>query len=96
LSWHLRMFSCSDPPATCRGEECVASLGSASQVYVYVPPAGTDRPLDTVYLAAESGTGRCFWIRSIGGEDHPRFATTDCGAPDLAAPALGLEFNETW
>jgi type IV pilus assembly protein PilA len=72
-----------------------SSLVAGPQIYVEVPPAGTSRPLDTIYLGSRSGTGRCFWIRSIGDENHPRFATDDC-TPEVAAPDLGLSFTDRW
>ena len=71
------------------------SLDDGSKVFVKVPPGGTSRANDTIYLAARSATGRCFWIRSIGDENHPRFATDDCNT-DVAAVDLGLMFGERW
>ena len=35
FNWHFRMFSASGPPATWRGEECFASLGSASHTAMF-------------------------------------------------------------
>ena len=61
------------------------------RLYVSVPPAGTYSPNDTVYLAAKSVNGPCFWIRTVGDEDEPRFAENDCsGVPSSAS------FSDQW
>jgi type IV pilus assembly protein PilA len=73
-----------------------AALATDSEVFVKVPPAGTNRPNDTLYVAAKSRTGRCYWIRNIGDENHPRFATTICSSLDAAAPEVGLTFVDSW
>ena len=59
-------------------------------VYVTLLP-DTSHPNDTVLVGAKSATGRCFWIRSVGGMNLLRFADNDCGA----LPALG-EFRDEW
>lgn len=73
----------------------IGDLDQGPEIFVDVPPAGTSRPADTIYLGSRSGSGRCFWIRSIGDENHPRFATDDCNT-DTTAPNLGLVFIDRW
>jgi len=46
---------------------------------------------DTVLVAAKSASGRCFWIRSVGGMNLLRFADNDC----IAVPAVG-DFRDEW
>ena len=78
-------------------EAAFTDLDAEGAIFVYVPPAGTTRPLDTIFLAAESRSGRCFWIRSIGDENHPRFAEESCGvAPDTSDAELGYDFLDKW
>ena len=60
-------------------------------VYVSVPPAGTYVPYDTVYLAARSTNGPCFWIRTVGDKAEPRFAQNDCTSVPTAA-----QFTDRW
>ena len=60
-------------------------------VYVEVPPAGTYTARDTLYLAAKSVNGSCYWIRSVGDRSEPRFAENDCSA----VPA-GAAFTDEW
>ena len=62
-----------------------------NNVYVSVPAVGTYAPFDTVYLAARSVNGPCFWIRTVGDKAEPRFAQNDCaGVPPAAA------FSDQW
>jgi len=63
---------------------------SAKRLFVEVPPAGTNMPLDTVYLAAKSASGPCFWVRAVGG-DITRYAKNDCSAQ----PA-DTAFTDSW
>ena len=69
----------------------LADLGAAPNVvYVEMLP-DTSVPNDTVVLGARSARGRCFWIRTIGGVDLPRFADNDCSLVPAAA-----EFRDRW
>ncbi len=63
---------------------------SAKRVYVAVPASGTHMPLDTVYLAARSKTGGCFWMRTIG-QERSTYAENDC----LAQPS-DTSFTNSW
>ena len=54
------------------------------KIFVEVPAAGTSSPFDTVLLASKSKGGSCFWIRTIGDQNHPRFAENDCSATPAA------------
>jgi len=69
------------------------TLGAATHrnVYVSVPAVGTYVPFDTVYLAAKSTNGPCFWIRTVGDKAEPRFARNDCSAVPPAA-----QFSDHW
>jgi type IV pilus assembly protein PilA len=58
---------------------------SSRTVYVDVPASGTYSANDTVYLAAKSTNGSCFWIRVVGDKSEPRFAKNDCSAVPAAA-----------
>ena len=60
-------------------------------VFVSVPAAGTYVPFDTVYLAAKSTNGPCFWIRTVGDKAEPRFARNDCSGVPAAA-----QFSDRW
>jgi type IV pilus assembly protein PilA len=60
-------------------------------VYVSVPAVGTYFPFDTVYLAARSTNGPCFWIRTVGDKAEPRFAQNDC-----AAVPADAAFSDQW
>ena len=63
---------------------------STKRLFVEVPPAGTHMPHDTVYLAAKSASGPCFWVKTVGGE-ITRYAKNDCsGQPADAA------FTTSW
>lgn len=58
---------------------------------IYLATADTFSPGDTLYLAAKSKNGPCFWIRTVGDKNLPRFAENDCsGTPALAA------FGDSW
>lgn len=59
-------------------------------VYVELLAGGTS-PNDTVLVGAESASGRCFWIRSVGGTNLLRFADNDCSA----TPGVGT-FRDQW
>jgi type IV pilus assembly protein PilA len=63
---------------------------SAKRLFVAVPPSGTFMPLDTVYLAAKSAGGACYWMRTVG-NDITRYAKNDCSAQPADA-----EFVESW
>jgi type IV pilus assembly protein PilA len=67
------------------------SSTSDKRLFVAVPAGGTYVPLDTVYLAAKSTNGPCFWIRTVGSGTGTRFAKNDCGAQPADA-----EFQEAW
>jgi type IV pilus assembly protein PilA len=56
---------------------------------VYVDVQSTQRASDTVYLAARTPAGECFWIRTVGNEGLPRFAKDDCSGTSLV-------FAERW
>ncbi len=61
---------------------------------VYVDVDDTDSVDDTVVLGAKSTSGRCYWLRQVGGRQEPRFATTTCsGVTDV--PAAGA-FQDKW
>ena len=70
------------------------ALGSMSPrgniVYVEMMPDSTS-PNDTVLVGAKSASGRCFWIRSVGGMNLLRFADNDCSA----TPPIGA-FRDQW
>ena len=69
----------------------LAAMNASSNV-VYVemlPPTAVLN--DTVVLGSRSSRGRCFWIRTIGGVDLPRFADNDCSVVPPAA-----EFRDRW
>jgi type IV pilus assembly protein PilA len=59
-------------------------------VYVELLPISTS-PNDTVLVGAKSASGRCFWIRSVGGMNLLRFADNDCST----TPAVGT-FRDQW
>ena len=59
-------------------------------VYVELLP-DTLLPNDTVLVGAKSNSGRCYWIRAIGGINHLRFADNDCSA----TPGAG-SFRRAW
>ncbi len=59
-------------------------------LYVAVPPTGTFVPLDTVYLAAKSASGQCFWMRTIG-RSVTGYASNDCSAQPADA-----DFGTSW
>lgn len=63
---------------------------SAKRLFIEVPPAGTYTPRDTVYLAAKSTTGPCFWLKTVAG-DIVRYATNDCSGQ----PGDG-DFGDAW
>ncbi|MGH9150605.1 MAG: type IV pilin protein [Acidimicrobiales bacterium] len=58
---------------------------------VHIQVSTTSTPDDTVLLAGRSATGRCFWLRVVGGMAIPRFATNDC----LVVPPL-VDFVDSW
>lgn len=60
------------------------------RLFVTVPASGTYVPLDTVYLAARSATGECFWTKTVG-RDVTRYARNDCSVQ----PADAL-FKDSW
>lgn len=64
----------------------LSALDSGPNVHVRMLP-DTTRPNDTVVVTAKSGTGRCFWIRAVGGQDQPRFAEDDCSGAALVFKA---------
>jgi type IV pilus assembly protein PilA len=64
---------------------------ASSRVFVAVPAAGTYSPSDTVYLATRSPNGPCFWIRTVGDKNEPRFAQNDCSARPTDA-----SFTDQW
>ena len=90
---HSATLGAIDP--SLRFVEVPSDLQVGPFVFVEVPPAGTRRPMDTIFLGSRSGSGRCYWIRSVGDENHPRFAVDDC-TPDPSAIDLGLTFTERW
>ena len=58
---------------------------------IYVVLQTTNRPDDTVIVGGKAVNGRCFWIRAVGDQDLPRFATNDCAeVPPNAA------FEDEW
>jgi type IV pilus assembly protein PilA len=71
-----------------------ASLLPTSTKLIYLelvnPP--TSRPGDTVILGARSKSGRCFWLRAVGDQNFPRFASDDC---TTASPST-LTFADAW
>ena len=67
-----------------------AMVGNSNVIYVeMLPPTAVLN--DTVVLGSRSSRGRCFWIRTIGGVDLPRFADNDCSAVPPAAA-----FRDRW
>ena len=67
-----------------------AMTSSSNVIYVeMLPPTAVAN--DTVVLGSRSARGRCFWIRTIGGVDLPRFADNDCSVVPPAAA-----FRERW
>ena len=66
--------------------QALAALAADDDVvYVEELPA-TVWPGDTVVVGARSGSGRCYWIRSVASLNTPRYADNDCsGVPPLAA-----------
>ena len=67
-----------------------AMTANGRVVYVELLP-DTLQPNDTVLVGAKSHSGRCWWIRAIGGINHLRFAQNDCSA----TPAAG-DFRRVW
>lgn len=67
-----------------------AMVPRSNVVYVEMLP-DTISANDTVVVAARSASGRCFWIRSVGGANLLRFADNDCAA----VPPLG-SFRDEW
>lgn len=68
-----------------------SDLVAGTGIYVEVQSSGPSRPDDIVFLAGRSGTGRCYWLRTIGDENHPRFAENDCSTTPPAAA-----FGDRW
>ena len=64
----------------------LSDLGTTPRsVYVTRPSASS------VILGARSAGGHCFWLRAVGGQNVPRFASnTTCVVPPDA------EFTESW
>jgi type IV pilus assembly protein PilA len=60
---------------------------SGHRVFVDV----TDPQGQYLYLGAQSASGSCFWIRSIGQDRVQRFAVNDCTAIPPAA-----DFKDRW
>ena len=58
---------------------------------VYLTTDTTFSADDTLYLAARSKNGACFWIRTVGDKNLPRFAQNDCAA----IPAVAT-FGDAW
>ena len=69
----------------------VLAAATSKTLYIEVPAAGTYSPADTVYLAARSTNGPCFWIRTVGDKSEPRFAVNSC----LSRPADSA-FADAW
>lgn len=72
--------------------EYTSTLESATvkRLFVSVPAAGTYMPLDTVYLAARSAAGQCYWMRTVG-RGLTQYAENDCsGQP------VDTDFVESW
>ena len=46
---------------------------------------------DEVVLGAKSKSGTCYWLRAVGDQDVPRFASNDCAATPAAA-----DFSDSW
>lgn len=67
-----------------------AMTANGRVVYVELLP-DTLTPNDSVLVGAKSHSGKCFWIRAIGGVNQMRFADNDCGA--TPAPA---SFRQAW
>lgn len=66
---------------------------STTTIYLELVDPPTARTADTVILGARSKSGRCFWLRAVGDQNLPRFASNDCDPTD--APA-SLIFGESW
>lgn len=78
----------SDPSITYTDSLPVPDADAA--VFVQTFQGGSlPRPDNGVYIAARSGSGRCYWLRTIGDENHPRFAVGSCTAVPTA-------FAERW
>ncbi|HEX7167516.1 MAG TPA: prepilin-type N-terminal cleavage/methylation domain-containing protein [Acidimicrobiales bacterium] len=71
--------------------ETVTPAALTSENVVFIEVRTTSRPDDTLYVAGMSGTGVCYWLRTIGDENHPRFASNDC----QSVPA-DAAFLPTW
>lgn len=67
-----------------------AMTANGRVVYVELLP-DTLATNDTVLVGAKSHSGRCYWIRAIGGINHLRFADNDCSA----TPGAG-SFRRAW
>ena len=67
-----------------------AMVPNGQVVYVELLP-DTLQPNDTVLVGAKSNSGRCYWIRAIGGINHLRFADNDCSV----TPGAGA-FRRAW
>jgi type IV pilus assembly protein PilA len=63
---------------------------STRTIYVELLAPNT-RANDSVLLGGQSESGTCFWIRSVGDKDLPRFASNDC----LSVPAAAA-FKDRW
>jgi type IV pilus assembly protein PilA len=64
---------------------------ASNNIYVEVPAGGTYSAYDTVYLAAKSTNGPCFWIRTVGDKSEPRFTSNNC----TSRPA-DASFTDEW
>lgn len=63
---------------------------------IYVTVFQTNRADDTVILGTKSHTGTCFWLRQIGDQNAPRFATTADCVGEVTAPPPPELFGDSW
>jgi type IV pilus assembly protein PilA len=64
---------------------------STQMIYTELVSPPTSRPDDTVILGAKSKSGKCFWVRAVGDQNLPRFASNDCQVIPAAAA-----FKDRW
>ena len=79
-----------DPSLVYTNDE--TTLGaSTKRIYLELVDPPTSRAGDTIILGAMSQSGRCFWLRAVGDQNLPRFASNvTCTVPAAA------DFKEAW
>ncbi|HUP85047.1 MAG TPA: prepilin-type N-terminal cleavage/methylation domain-containing protein [Acidimicrobiales bacterium] len=68
----------------------LVDLQSATRV-ILLDASTTSSTDDTIVLGGRSNSGRCFWLRTVGNQNLPRFARNDCSS----VPS-GASFVDEW